>query len=326
MDICSSRQAALGTILRTLSDPEAGNGAAPGDEIILAPITWPWVMRGVSDCGFTPVLADISSESSNLDTGSVRKALSPRTKAVLVSHNGNSCADLDSLSALCAEKGLRLIDCGCLSSLGGLYDRRFIGAKSDMGLLFPMSPQSRWGLIFSNIAQAQGAFNRLLSGRPAPEGADLFLPARAESTALSVAARVASRMKEKERQLRDTEPFAAYTGFFKAYGDFFIIPKPPQKARLAGRFFIVIVRPGAPFGVKDLPGPALLGEARRAAMGGYGRYSPMPEVDFRQEGDLQQVREIVERGVMYAVIPGSRDREEFFDTFSSWMKKWKKTT
>jgi ABC-type polysaccharide/polyol phosphate transport system ATPase subunit len=326
LDICSSRQAALGTLLRALSDPEAGNGAVPGDEIILAPLTWPWVMRGVSDCGFTPVLADISPESSNLDAGSVLKALSPRTRAVLVSHNGNSCADLDSLSALCAEKGLRLIDCSSLSSMSGLYDRRFIGAKSDMGLLFPMSPQSRWGLIFSNIPKAQGAFSRLLSERTAPEGANLFLPDRAAGEPLAVAARVASRMKEKERRLRDTEAFAAYTGFFKAYGDFLIIPKPPQKARLAGRFFIVIVRPGAPFGAKDLPGPTLLGEARRTALGGYGRYSPMPGIAFRQEGDLPRVRELVERGVMYAVLQDSQDREAFFETFSGWMTKWKRNT
>lgn len=326
MDMCSSRQAALGTVLRALSDTEAGNGAVAGDEIILAPITWPWVMRGISDCGFTPVLADISPETSNLDPDSVRKALSPRTRAVLVSHNGNNCADLDSIAGLCAENGLRLIDCGCLSSMGGLYDRRFMGAKSDMGLLFPMSPQSRWCLVFSNRTQAEAVFNRLLSGRPAPEGADLFLPARAGAKPLSVAARVASRMKIKEHQLRDTEAFAAYTGFFKAYGDFFVIPKPPHKARLAGRFFVIIVKPGMPFSVKDLPGPTLLGEARRTAMGGYGRYSPLQGVNFRQEGDLPQVRELVERGAMYAVIPDSRDRGEFFDTFSGWMKKWKKNS
>jgi len=324
MELCASRLAALGAVLRALADPAAGNGAVPGDEIVLSPITWPWVIQGISACGFTPVFADVSPDTYNLDPEAVRRAAGPRTRAVLLSHNGNSCADLDALAGVCAEKGLKLIDCSCLSAMSGLYGGRFTGARADLGLLFAMNPTARWALVFAAKAEAGEAFARILTDEPAPDGADPFMPARAQLKPLGTAARVASRMKLVQLQMRDTEAYAAYTGFFRAYSDFFLIPKPPLKARLASKFFILIPRPGAPFRAHDLPGPVLLGEARRTAQAGYGRHAPPPGAPFRQDGELPRVGELVDRGAMYPVFPAKQDREVFFETFSRWMEKWKK--
>jgi hypothetical protein len=324
LELCASPQSAFGTVLRALADPETGNGAKPGDEIILAPITWPWVTEGILACGFTPVFADIAPGTYNLDPDSASRVLGPKTRAVVLSHNGNTCADMERLGVLCRENNLRLINCGCLSGLGGLYDGRFIGAKADLGALFPMNPHSRWSLAFAGGDRGGPDLGALLPDGPLPEGEVSFLPARAHGKPLATAARVAAQMKLNERQLRDTEGFSAYTGFFSAYGDYFSLPRPPAKARLAGRFFVIVIKPGAPFGAKDLPGPKLLGEARRTAMGGYGWHAPPPGICVRQDGELRRVKELLESGAIYPILPEKQDREAFFDAFVRWMEKWKK--
>jgi perosamine synthetase len=107
-----------------------GVGVGPGDEVIVPAFTWVATANAVIYCGATPVFADVSRESFNLDIESVRKHLTPRTKAVLPVHLFGKCAEIDGLRAA-IPSGVKIIeDAACAS--GAIYRGRFAGSLGDV--------------------------------------------------------------------------------------------------------------------------------------------------------------------------------------------------
>jgi dTDP-4-amino-4,6-dideoxygalactose transaminase len=58
----------------------------PGDEIIVPANTYIASVLAISDAGLTPVLAEPSAETSNLDLDKLEQHLTPRTRGVMVVH------------------------------------------------------------------------------------------------------------------------------------------------------------------------------------------------------------------------------------------------
>jgi len=87
--VCSSGTAALTTAL-------AACGIGAGDEVILPPFTFVADLETVLFAGAVPVFAEID-ETLCLDPTSVAKAVTPKTKAVLVVHMCGAMAKIDAL-------------------------------------------------------------------------------------------------------------------------------------------------------------------------------------------------------------------------------------
>lgn len=77
--LCSSGTAAVELALRGLR-------VGPGDEVILAAYDFRGNFQNVLTVGAMPVLVDIHPANWNLDTSHLAAAISPRTKAIIVSH------------------------------------------------------------------------------------------------------------------------------------------------------------------------------------------------------------------------------------------------
>ena len=75
-------------------------GVGPGDEVIVPPITWPATANVVVHTGATPVFVDVRDDDLNIDPEEVRKALTPRTKAIMPVDLAGQPADLDPLLEL----------------------------------------------------------------------------------------------------------------------------------------------------------------------------------------------------------------------------------
>ncbi|NLD97714.1 MAG: aminotransferase class I/II-fold pyridoxal phosphate-dependent enzyme, partial [Synergistaceae bacterium] len=58
-------------------------GIGPGDEVIVPALSFVASVNPVLYAGATPVLVDVDPETWTLDMAKVRKALTPRTKAVI---------------------------------------------------------------------------------------------------------------------------------------------------------------------------------------------------------------------------------------------------
>ena len=102
-------------------------GLEAGDEAITTPITFAATANCLLYQGATPVFADVSVDTLNLDAECVAAQLTPRTKAILPMDYAGHPADLDRL----LEHGLTVIEDAC-HALGAQYHGRQVGSISHM--------------------------------------------------------------------------------------------------------------------------------------------------------------------------------------------------
>jgi dTDP-4-amino-4,6-dideoxygalactose transaminase len=77
-----------------------GLGVGPGDEVIVPSITWPATANVVVHTGATPVFVDVREVDLNIDPEDARKAVTPRTKAIMPVDLAGQPADLEPLLEL----------------------------------------------------------------------------------------------------------------------------------------------------------------------------------------------------------------------------------
>ncbi len=106
-------------------------GVGAGDEVILPTFTFVSSLEAVISVGAIPVFADIN-RSLALDPDSVASVVTPRTRAMVVTHPGGSMADLAPLADLARKHGFYFIeDVG--QAIGGSYQGRPLGSWGDAG-------------------------------------------------------------------------------------------------------------------------------------------------------------------------------------------------
>lgn len=87
-----------------------GLGLEPGDEVITADFTFAATVEVIALLGLTPVLVDVHPDTFNIDTEAVRRAITPRTKAIVPIHLFGQCADMEELLEIAREKDLFIIE------------------------------------------------------------------------------------------------------------------------------------------------------------------------------------------------------------------------
>jgi perosamine synthetase len=109
-------------------------GIGEGDEVILPSFAFAGVGNAVFQAGATPVLAEIDPQTLNLDPAAVERAITPRTRAILVVHTFGVPAQLDALVDLARQHRLALIEDAC-EAIGAKFDMRRVGSFGDMAVL-----------------------------------------------------------------------------------------------------------------------------------------------------------------------------------------------
>jgi perosamine synthetase len=100
---CSSGTAALHLCLAALK-------IGRGDQVILPSFTMIATCNAVMYSGATPVLVDSEMETWNMDTGSVRRALSPNVRAIIAVHTYGHPVDMKPLFDISDKFGVRIIE------------------------------------------------------------------------------------------------------------------------------------------------------------------------------------------------------------------------
>ncbi|MGB7862237.1 MAG: UDP-4-amino-4,6-dideoxy-N-acetyl-beta-L-altrosamine transaminase [Candidatus Sulfotelmatobacter sp.] len=103
----------------------------PGDEAITTPVTFAATANCVLYQAATPVFADVSADTLNLDPEQVAKRITPRTRALLPVDYAGHPADLEAMKELSDSRGLVLIEDAC-HALGAEYKGRRAGSIADM--------------------------------------------------------------------------------------------------------------------------------------------------------------------------------------------------
>jgi dTDP-4-amino-4,6-dideoxygalactose transaminase len=78
-------------------------GVGPGDEVVVPSLSFIATANAVRYCGGTPVFADVELATGNLTPETVAAVLTPRTKAVMVVHQGGVPADVRAIRAVCGD-------------------------------------------------------------------------------------------------------------------------------------------------------------------------------------------------------------------------------
>lgn len=110
-----------------------GLGLKPGDEVITADFTFAATVEVIALLGLTPVLVDVDKETFNIDINAVKKAITPKTKAIVPVHLFGQCADMDALLKIANEHKLFLIEDNA-QAIGATYTSK-TGKKSKAGSL-----------------------------------------------------------------------------------------------------------------------------------------------------------------------------------------------
>ncbi len=99
---------------------------APGDEIVVSPISDYGTIQGLVREGYIPVFADTEPGTVNLSAETIAACLTERTRAVLVVHKTGLIPDMDPILALAEKHGLILYEDVC-QAVFGEYRGRLAG-------------------------------------------------------------------------------------------------------------------------------------------------------------------------------------------------------
>ncbi|GAB1405795.1 DegT/DnrJ/EryC1/StrS family aminotransferase [Lentimicrobium sp.] len=112
-------------------------GIKPGDEVITSDFTFIATAEVIALLGFTPVVVDVDPDTFNLDPEAVRKAITPKTKAIVPVHLFGQCADMETLMSIAHEHKLYVVEDAC-QAIGADYifkdgSRKKAGTIGDVG-------------------------------------------------------------------------------------------------------------------------------------------------------------------------------------------------
>lgn len=87
-----------------------GLGLKPGDEVITVDFTFAATVEVIALLNLTPVLVDVDPDTFNIDIDAVKKAITPKTKAIVPVHLFGQCANMEALMALANQHNLYVIE------------------------------------------------------------------------------------------------------------------------------------------------------------------------------------------------------------------------
>ena len=108
-------------------------GVGPGDEVVAPTYTFLSTVVPILQCNGTPVLCDIDSVTLTVDPDSLRRAITPRTRAIVLTHIWGHPADMDPICATAREYGLPIIE-DCSHAHGAMYKGRKVGTIGAIGV------------------------------------------------------------------------------------------------------------------------------------------------------------------------------------------------
>lgn len=134
----------------------------PGDEVIVPSFTYIASVEAAAVLGIKPVFVEVNPETFNVDETQIEKAITPRTKALIVVHLYGQCANMEPILALAKKHNLRVIEdnaqainadytfsdgskakAGCMGDIGttSFFPSKNLGAYGDGGALLTHSDE-----------------------------------------------------------------------------------------------------------------------------------------------------------------------------------------
>jgi len=107
-------------------------GIGKGDEVITTPFTFFSTVSSIVRAGARPVFVDIDPRTFNIDPAEVEKAITGKTRAIMVVHLFGQAVDMDPIVEAARARGIKIIEDAC-QSIGALYKGKRVGGIGDVG-------------------------------------------------------------------------------------------------------------------------------------------------------------------------------------------------
>ena len=117
-----------------------------GDEILISPVTNPGSVMPVSLLGANLRVVDSEINSFNISLNLLRKAISSRTKALIITHTAGIPFDIESIVSICKEYDVKIIE-DCSQSHGSIIKGKICGTLGDIAI---------WSTMFSKTVSTGG--------------------------------------------------------------------------------------------------------------------------------------------------------------------------
>lgn len=124
-----------------------------GDEVITVAAGFPTTVNPIAQNNLAPVFVDVDLGTYNINLEEVKKALSPKTKAIMVAHTLGNPFDLDAVIDICQKNNLWLVEDNC-DALGSKYNGKLTGTFGQIatGSFYPAHhlTMGEGGAVFTN--------------------------------------------------------------------------------------------------------------------------------------------------------------------------------
>ncbi|MEM5829233.1 MAG: DegT/DnrJ/EryC1/StrS family aminotransferase [Candidatus Aenigmatarchaeota archaeon] len=108
-------------------------GIKPGDEVITTPFTFVATANSILYCGARPVFVDVDEKTFNIDPTKIEEKITDKTKAILPVHLYGHPADVKSLTEICEDNDLILVE-DAAQALGAEFDGKKVGSFGDCAI------------------------------------------------------------------------------------------------------------------------------------------------------------------------------------------------
>ena len=119
----------------TLTSSRLGDRAIKkGDEVIGVAAGFPTTVNPIVQFGAVPVFVDIDARTHNIDAELIEKAITSKTKAIMLAHTLGNPFDCEKVRAICDKHNLWLVE-DCCDALGATFDGKMVGTWGDIATL-----------------------------------------------------------------------------------------------------------------------------------------------------------------------------------------------
>jgi CDP-4-dehydro-6-deoxyglucose reductase, E1 len=115
-----------------LTSPQWGDRQVkPGDEVITVAAGFPTTVNPIIQHGCIPVFVDVELGTYELDISQLEKALSDKTKAIMIAHTLGNAFDAKKVKEFCDQHGLWLVE-DCCDAVGAEVHGKKVGTYGDI--------------------------------------------------------------------------------------------------------------------------------------------------------------------------------------------------
>lgn len=107
-------------------------GIGQEDEVITSPFTFFATAEVIAKVGAKPVFVDIEPDTYNIDVNKIEKAITEKTKAIIVVHLFGMAAEMGKIMDIASAYNLKVIEDAC-QAIGTEYKGKRVGGIGDIG-------------------------------------------------------------------------------------------------------------------------------------------------------------------------------------------------